>query len=141
VRSVEILLVVLVVIAAVAVALGWGDRLATVSVDRAPAGLPPAGRLSAYDVAQVRFNLALRGYRMSEVDDVLSQLAAELAERDDRLAALEAHISSGGDVAPPDPAAPLDPSPAHPTAEAAESSPEAFPDASRDVSRASEKLR
>jgi len=133
--------VVLVVIAAVAVALGWGDRLATVSVDRAPAGLPPAGRLSAYDVAQVRFNLALRGYRMSEVDDVLSQLAAELAERDDRLAALEARISGGGDVAPPDPAAPLDPSPAHPTAEAAESSPEAFPDASRDVSRASEKLR
>ena len=35
----------------------------------------------------MRFSLAPRGYRMDEVDAVLARLAAELADRDRRLAA------------------------------------------------------
>ncbi|MBC7375243.1 MAG: DivIVA domain-containing protein, partial [Frankiales bacterium] len=45
------------------------------------------------DVAGVRFAMAPRGYRMAEVDEVLDRLAAELADRDRRLALLEATIT------------------------------------------------
>ena len=58
----------------------------------APDLVLPAGPLSAGDVAEVRFDLALRGYRMSEVDEVLDRLAAELRARDERIATLEAHL-------------------------------------------------
>lgn len=40
----------------------------------------PAGRLSGADVRGVRFSLALRGYRMSEVDSLLARLAEQLDE-------------------------------------------------------------
>ena len=39
-------------------------------------------------VDDVRFNLGVRGYRMAEVDDVLDRLAAEIAQRDARIAEL-----------------------------------------------------
>ena len=58
----------------------------------APQDLPdlalPEGPLTADDVLGVRFSLAPRGYRMAEVDAVLDRLAAELADRDRRLAGL-----------------------------------------------------
>lgn len=94
----EILLILGVIVVSVAVALGWGDRLVDVPVDRAPSGLPRVDRLGAYDVSQVRFNLALRGYRMAEVDAVLAQLAAELADRDAAIAELESHLAAAGRV-------------------------------------------
>jgi DivIVA domain-containing protein len=57
--------------------------------------LPP-GRVSAGDVDAVRFSLGFRGYRMDEVDAVLTRVADALNERDaelrdlrERLAALE----------------------------------------------------
>ena len=59
----------------------------------APPDLPdlvlPDGPMRAEHVADVRFSTAVRGYRMSEVDDVLERLAAELAERDRRIAELQ----------------------------------------------------
>ena len=65
----------------------------------APQDLPdlalPEGPLTASDVHAVRFSQAPRCYRMAEVDAVLDRLAAELAERDRRLAAL-AHPVAGG---------------------------------------------
>ncbi len=52
--------------------------------------------LSSIDLAQVRFSLGLRGYRMDEVDEVLDRAGVELDARDaqirdlrDRLALLE----------------------------------------------------
>ncbi len=48
----------------------------------------PSGRVTAEQVAAVRFGLAPRGYRMSEVDAVLSRLGEELAQRDAELAQL-----------------------------------------------------
>jgi DivIVA domain-containing protein len=67
----------------------------------APQDLPdlglPSGPLQARDVEAVRFSMAPRGYRMSEVDEVLDRLAAELADRDRRLALLEG--TAGGDEA------------------------------------------
>ena len=56
--------------------------------DRADLALPE-GPMTAADVAAVRFSLAPRGYRMHDVDAVLGRLAAELDERDRRIAALE----------------------------------------------------
>jgi hypothetical protein len=37
--------------------------------------------------------VGLRGYRMLDVDEVLERLGAELAERDARIADLEAHLA------------------------------------------------
>ena len=59
----------------------------------APQDLPdlalPDGPLRATDLERLRFSMAPRGYRMSEVDAVLDRLAVELADRDRRLLALE----------------------------------------------------
>lgn len=77
---------VLVVLFGAAVVATRGDALlADAPPDVADVGLP-AGRVQADDVRAVRFGLALRGYRMSEVDAVLDRLAAELADRDAQLA-------------------------------------------------------
>lgn len=56
--------------------------------DRPPMELPSDQPLDAEDVAAVRFAVALRGYRMDEVDMVLDRLARELTERDARIAEL-----------------------------------------------------
>lgn len=51
-------------------------------------GLPE--QIGPDDVDAVRFSLALRGYRMDEVDAVLARLRDELAARDDELGSLRA---------------------------------------------------
>lgn len=48
----------------------------------------PAGPLQAADVQDVRFDLAVRGYRMRQVDDALGRLAGELADRDEEITRL-----------------------------------------------------
>ncbi|MBW3654079.1 MAG: DivIVA domain-containing protein [Actinobacteria bacterium] len=62
--------------------------LADAPRDRPDLALPDAP-LGAGDVEQVRLSMALRGYRMDEVDALLARLADELADRDRRLAELE----------------------------------------------------
>ena len=65
------------------VAAGRGEPMAPAYDDR-PDALVPADRpLGPDDLRRVRFSLAFRGYRMSEVDALLSRLATEL-ERDGR---------------------------------------------------------
>ncbi len=93
---IEVLLIVLVGAVAVVVGLGWGDRMVSVPVDRAPAGLDPDVPVSAADIGDVRFNLAARGYRMAEVDRVLAQLAGVLAAKDSRIAELESAAAPAG---------------------------------------------
>ncbi|MCC3290387.1 DivIVA domain-containing protein [Arthrobacter sp. zg-Y1110] len=44
----------------------------------------------AGDVSRVRFSVALRGYRMDQVDTVLDRFAEALEERDARIRTLEA---------------------------------------------------
>jgi len=60
------------------VAAGRGAPLAEVYDDRPDATVPAAGSLGADDLRRVRFSLAFRGYRMSEVDALLDRLAREL---------------------------------------------------------------
>jgi len=47
------------------------------------------------DVDRIRFSLGLRGYRMEQVDEVLDLLRDRLAERDARIAGLEAALAAG----------------------------------------------
>lgn len=56
--------------------------------------LPPDRPLAPADVEALRLPLAVRGYRMAEVDDALNRLGAELAERDARITELEAALTS-----------------------------------------------
>ena len=71
---------VLVVLAMGGVALlaaGKGAPLAEAYDDRPDAVVPAEGPLTAADLRRVRFSIALRGYRMSEVDALLDRLASE----------------------------------------------------------------
>ncbi|WP_425491458.1 DivIVA domain-containing protein [Nocardioides luti] len=63
-------------------AAGKGAPLADVYDDRPDASVPAEGPLAAEDLRRVRFSIALRGYRMSEVDALLDRLAAEAAARE-----------------------------------------------------------
>ena len=48
----------------------------------------PDRPLTAADLEQLRFGIALRGYAMGQVDDLLDRLAGEIATRDARIAEL-----------------------------------------------------
>ena len=66
------------------VAAGRGAPLAEVYDDRPDAEVPGDRPLRGEDLRKVRFSLAFRGYRMSEVDALLDRLATELEERPGR---------------------------------------------------------
>jgi len=91
--------VVLVLFVAAVVATREDQAMADVAQDLPDLALP-VGPLEPQDVA-VRFSMAPRGYRMSEVDAVLERLAAELADRDRQLAELADLVGLTG----PEPAA------------------------------------
>jgi DivIVA domain-containing protein len=50
----------------------------------------PAGPLSTDDLAKLRFDQALRGYRMNQVDEVIDALSARLHELESEVASLSA---------------------------------------------------
>ncbi len=65
------------------VASGRGGSMAPAYDDRPDLALPEDRTLEAHDLRRVRFPLALRGYRMSDVDTLLARLATELEDRTD----------------------------------------------------------
>jgi DivIVA domain-containing protein len=89
------ILVVLVMGGVAAVAAGRGAPLSEAYDDRPDALVPAEGPLRAEDLRRVRFSLAFRGYRMSEVDALLDRLAQQLEERTDP------DTAGHGDVADP----------------------------------------
>jgi len=70
-------LIVLVMGAIAMIAAGRGGAMDAAYDDRPDLALPTEGPLSAEDLRKVRFPLAVRGYRMSEVDALLARLASE----------------------------------------------------------------
>jgi len=71
---------ILVVLALGGVALlaaGRGTPMVEVYDDRPDSSVPATVPLAAEDLRRVRFSLAFRGYRMSEVDALLDRLASE----------------------------------------------------------------
>lgn len=81
---------------------GRGEQLPALAARTSPAQLP-ARDIRGADVNAVKFSLALRGYRMSDVDWTLERLASELDRTRARLAELEGTA---------DPAVPREPVPA-----------------------------
>ncbi|MFJ6212833.1 DivIVA domain-containing protein [Streptomyces sp. NPDC092296] len=75
------------------VALGAGGAMPEAVPDRLTARLPAERPLGRADVDELRLPMAVRGYRMDEVDDVLDRLGAELALRDARIAELETAVA------------------------------------------------
>ncbi len=65
------------------VASGRGTPMERAYDDRPDAVVPAEGPLSGDDLRRVRFSLAFRGYRMSEVDALLDRLAAERESSDE----------------------------------------------------------
>lgn len=93
-----------VVVAAVTLAVvGGGERgvLPEAAPERFQDPLPQDRPVNRADVETLRFPVAVRGYRMSEVDDALGRLGAELAERDARIADLEAALAGARAATPP----------------------------------------
>lgn len=87
-------LIVLAVIAGVAAAAtgAVGGGLGEATSTEPDAELPP-GRLASRDVADVRFSLGLRGYRMDEVDRVLDRVCAEIDEQGAEIERLRGELS------------------------------------------------
>ncbi|MFC9298552.1 DivIVA domain-containing protein [Streptomyces sp. NPDC057011] len=88
-----LMIALVVVVAAVTLAvIGGGSEavLPEAAPDRVADGLPETRPVTRADIDALRLPVAPRGYRMAEVDDVLERLAAELAERDARIAQLTA---------------------------------------------------
>ncbi|MCL8025701.1 DivIVA domain-containing protein [Nocardioides bruguierae] len=97
-------LAALVVLAMGGVALlaaGKGEPLAPAFDDRPDASVP-AGEVTGDDLRRVRFSLAFRGYRMSEVDALLDRLATERDQA--RAAQVETDEGPQRDPDDPDPA-------------------------------------
>lgn len=85
------ILVVLAMGGVAMIASGRGGSMPPAYDDRPDVVLPTDRPIGAQDLRTVRFPLAVRGYRMSDVDALLARLASELEDR-------------------PDPAEPADPS-------------------------------
>jgi DivIVA domain-containing protein len=90
-------LVVMVFVAAVvfllaSVLFGRGEELPPLPPGASPTRLP-ASEVTSEDLRNVRFQLVLRGYKMSEVDWVLERLGTELDELRGRVADLEAQLA------------------------------------------------
>jgi DivIVA domain-containing protein len=83
------LLVAAVVFLLAAVVFGRGEELAPLAPGASPTRLP-AEDITGEDIQGVRFQLVLRGYKMSEVDWVLRRLGGELDELRAKVAELEA---------------------------------------------------
>ena len=75
------ILIVLALGGVAVVASGRGGSMAPAYDDRPDLALPADRSLVARDLRSVRFPLAFRGYRMSDVDELLARLASELEER------------------------------------------------------------
>jgi DivIVA domain-containing protein len=85
---VVMLLVAAVVFLLAAVVFGRGEELAPLPPGSSPTRLPAAD-ITGEDLNEVRFQLVLRGYKMSEVDWVMRRLGVELDELRTRIAELE----------------------------------------------------
>ncbi|WP_216853111.1 DivIVA domain-containing protein [Phytoactinopolyspora halotolerans] len=112
--TISIMYVVFVIVAAavlfavVAVTLGRGDLMEAEPPAVAGPELSPDA-LHAEDLDELRFSVAVRGYRMDQVEVVLDRLATELAQRDRHIAELREQLDRLAAAAPRQPRPPWTP--------------------------------
>ena len=82
--------------------MGRGETQPPAETDRSPVELPDDRPVVAEDIRALRISVAVRGYRMTEVDWLLDQFAQTLDERDAELAALRTELQQRADPAPPE---------------------------------------
>ena len=92
---VVMLLVAAVVFLLASVVFGRGEELPALPPGASPTRLPSAG-ITAADVREVRFQLVVRGYKMSEVDWVLRRVGGELDELRAEVARLREQVEPAG---------------------------------------------
>lgn len=102
-----LLLAMVVVVAAVTLVVVGGGRsaiLQDVAPEQLTDPLPATRPVGRADVEALRLPVTARGYRMTDVDEALGRLGAELAERDARIAELESALAGAQAtrVSPPD---------------------------------------
>jgi DivIVA domain-containing protein len=76
--------------------MGRGETQPPAEPGRSPVELPEDRPVTADDVRGVRIPVTVRGYRMTDVDWLLEQLARSLEERDAEVAALRARLEAPG---------------------------------------------
>jgi DivIVA domain-containing protein len=74
-----------VIFAIFAVTVGRGGSMTQFQPDWPGQPLPQERSVRASDLADAKFSVAFRGYRMAEVDEALDRLAVEIAQRDERI--------------------------------------------------------
>ncbi|RKS05511.1 hypothetical protein DFP74_1110 [Nocardiopsis sp. Huas11] len=82
-----------VLVGVVYVALGKGGRLARFEADYPPLDLPEDGPVTAPDLNRLVLPLALWGYHVRAVDELLVRLAGTLRAREERIQELEWRLS------------------------------------------------
>jgi DivIVA domain-containing protein len=73
--------------------LGRGETQPPAELDRSPVELPDDRPVVSQDLRALRISVAFRGYRMTEVDWLIDQLAQTLDERDKELEQLRARLA------------------------------------------------
>ena len=73
--------------------LGRGETQPPAELDRSPVELPDDRPVVSDDLRALRISVAFRGYRMTEVDWLIDQLAQTLDERDKELEQLRARLA------------------------------------------------
>ena len=82
--------------------LGRGETQPPADLDRSPVELPQDRPVTGDDVRALRISVAVRGYRMTEVDWLLEQFAQALDERDAEIARLQSPSGNDGRAADAD---------------------------------------
>jgi len=82
--------------------LGRGETQPPAELDQSPVELPDDRTVTGDDVRALRISVAVRGYRMTEVDWLLDQFALALDRRDDELALLRTRLREREEAAADD---------------------------------------
>lgn len=94
------MILVLVIVAVLLLGLGGAALVLRTGVPGVPDPVttesfeaPRRGQVEPGQLSELRFDQAIRGYRMSQVDAVLDQLGEELRDRDAEIARLRADLA------------------------------------------------
>ncbi len=95
-----VLVVALLLFLGASALMGRGETQPPAETERSPVELPEGRPVTGDDVRDLRIPVAVRGYRMTEVDWLLEQFADALDERDEEIASLRARLREGEQGAP-----------------------------------------